>query len=186
MLKNTVLASLALVFLVAASATAGQLQIGSPTFSDDEVTLPISLNHTTTPGVASLSFELSFDPDVLEFDEASVGAVAASAGKDVQTSLPEPGRLIVVVLGLNTNTIGNGVVTDITLGVLDPPASLRSTVVVEETVFAPSDGSMELPSQGDTRFVEFQAQNLIELFWSFIVRVFEFFQALFGALLGAA
>ncbi len=186
MLKNTVLASLALASLFAASATAGQLQIGSPTFSDDEVTLPISLNHSTTPGVASLSFELSFDPDVLEFDEASVGAAAASAGKDVQTSLPEPGRLIVVVLGLNTNTIGNGVVTDITLGVLDSPASLRSTVTVESTVFAPADGSLELPSEGDTRFVEFLAENLIELFWSFFVRIFEFIGSFFGALFGAA
>ncbi len=92
-----------------------RLAIGSGSGTCDEmVTLPLTLT-TNGTDVATFQVDVMFGTP-LTYSSLSAGPVADAAGKEV-TGTAISGGARVIVVGLNQNTMGDGVVANLTLGI---------------------------------------------------------------------
>ena len=73
---------IALVF-AAFSASAGQLLLGSPQVSGNDVAVPVTLTGDVQTGVAAMDFVLQYDPAVFEPVGADPGSAARAGKKSV-------------------------------------------------------------------------------------------------------
>lgn len=97
--------------------------------------------------VAALDFHLVFDPAVFEPVSAEPGPAALRAGKMVTANAAEPGRFIVVVLGLNQTPLEDGVVAVALLRRIGGQDGGVTMVAVQQPTLASWDGKA-LPSEG--------------------------------------
>jgi hypothetical protein len=97
--------------------------------------------------VAALDFHLVFDPAVFEPVAAEPGPAALRAGKMVTANAAEPGRFIVVVLGLNQTPLEDGVVAAVLLRRIGGQDGGVTMVAVQQPTLASWDGKA-LPSEG--------------------------------------
>ncbi|HQH69417.1 MAG TPA: cohesin domain-containing protein, partial [Candidatus Hydrogenedentes bacterium] len=153
MKKSLVVVASGVLLFVSASSVAGTLRIGQPVVQGDQVTIPVLLEGDVAGGVAALSFQLNYDPSALEPRQASPGAAAQSAGKDVMTNVKEPGTYMVVMAGLNNGTLASGEVTNIVLERRGDDAS--TNISITGTTFASLQGD-EIPSRGSTGNISFE------------------------------
>jgi len=160
-------ASLLFAFLFAYSfpATGAWLQLGATQVHDGLVYVPVVFD----PGaasVASLQFDLQYDPGHFAFVHLMAGPAAISAGKDVLPGAQRQ-RLTVIVAGLNQTAIPAGVLAEIYLEIL-PDAQGEARISLGNMVLSDARGGavdLERPqsqggrnnvvrdddSQGDTR-----------------------------------
>ncbi len=153
MKKSLALGAATVLMFVSASSVAGTLRIGQPVIQGDQVTIPVLLEGEVADGVAALSFQLNYDPSALEPRQASPGAAAQSAGKEVMTNVKEPGTYMVVMAGLNSSTLAAGEVTNIVLERRGDEAS--TNISITGTTFASLQGD-EIPSRGSTGSISFE------------------------------
>jgi len=73
------------------------------------VEIPFDLS-TTGTAAASFQIDLSFDPTVLTFASARVGAQLTAVGKGLQSTVVSSGDVRLATTGMNQNTIASGVV----------------------------------------------------------------------------
>lgn len=152
MRKSTIIGMLAAAVAVSFVAEAGTLRIGQPTLHGDQVSVPVVLEGNVAGGVAALSFQLNYDPAAVEPVQARPGAAAQSAGKEVMTNVPDPGTYMVVMAGLNSDTMHSGDVTHI---VFQRRGDYNSTnISITGTTFASLQGD-EIPSRGSTGSILF-------------------------------
>ncbi|MFO7974875.1 MAG: cohesin domain-containing protein [Candidatus Hydrogenedentota bacterium] len=152
MKKQISIAIAACMLFISFCVHAGTLRIGEPEVQGDQVTVPVLLEGEVADGVASLSFQLNYDPATVEPQLANPGAAAQSAGKNVTTNVKEPGTYMVVMSGLNTNTVASGEVTNIVLQRRSEEAS--TNISITGTTFASLEGD-EIPSRGSTGNISF-------------------------------
>ena len=152
MMKNFPFLAVAVLVLVSAASFAGTLRIGQPVIQGNQVTVPVLLEGDVADGVAALSFQLNYDPSMLEPRQAVPGAAAQSAGKDVMTNVKEPGTYMVVMAGMNNGTLAMGEVTNIVLERRGDNAS--TNISITGTTFASLQGD-EIPSRGSTGSISF-------------------------------
>lgn len=106
-------ASLGIVLCAAAfvwqgPASAGVIEPASRLVDDEKIVLAIVLTNGQDPPPASMDFAVLFDAGKVRYREASLGASGQAAGKRLQSSLNTPGRLRVVIRGLNTHALASG------------------------------------------------------------------------------
>ncbi len=77
---------------------------------DGRVCLPVYLARAAHEDVSGLQFELAFDAARLAFAEVTAGDAATGAHKDLFFNARGPGRVVVIVAGLNQSAIAPGVV----------------------------------------------------------------------------
>lgn len=142
------------VCLVMPVAAAGSLRVGSPAFDGDQVILPVLLDGDVESGVAAIDFRLNYDPEVLRPVSTRTGEAAANASKQVQANLANPGEYVVVMMGMNQNTVAPGEVAHIVMEQVGEPQNGRSSVRISRTTFASAEG-MEIPSQGSSGAIDF-------------------------------
>ncbi|HOD51857.1 MAG TPA: cohesin domain-containing protein [Candidatus Hydrogenedentes bacterium] len=153
MKKSIPIIAMAAMLLGLFSADAGTLRIGQPQVQGDQITVPVVLEGDVADGVASISFQLNYDPSAVEPQQANPGAAAQSAGKNVMTNVKEPGAYMVVMAGLNSNTIASGEITNIVLQRRSGDAS--TNISITGTTFASLQGD-EIPSRGSTSSISFE------------------------------
>lgn len=97
------------VFLAALvrGATLG-LEESGVVMAELDVRVPVALGVDANDSVAGFQFDIHFDPALLQFLAAEVGASATAAEKSAHANLMRPGRLRVVVAGFNRNSIAGG------------------------------------------------------------------------------
>lgn len=152
MRKSNLAAVMAVIVFASMPAMAGTLRIGQPVIEGETVTVPVVLEGEVAGGVAALSFQLNYDPAAVEPQQASAGAAAQSAGKEVMTNVKEPGTYMVVMAGLNSNTVTAGEVTNIVLQRRGDNSS--TNISITGTTFASLEGE-EIPSRGSTGSISF-------------------------------
>lgn len=81
------------------------------------VEVPVALDSAHGEEVASLQLDIIFDGDALSVADVTVGPVAAAADKNISLNTLEPGKVRVLVLGLNGNVIEDGVIANLLLDV---------------------------------------------------------------------
>ena len=135
-----------LIIAVAAGSWAGSVQPGPVTVEEWECRVPLLLSGGENQ-VAALDFHLVFDPAVFEPVAAEPGPAALRAGKMVTANAAEPGRFIVVVLGLNQTPLEDGVVAMVLLRRIGGQDGGVTTVAVQQPTLASWDGKA-LPSEG--------------------------------------
>jgi hypothetical protein len=133
--------------LVAGTAQAGTLRIGSPNVNADEVVVPIVLDNSTNDPVVSMNFRFNYDPAVLEPVSASEGAVATAADKGVHANVKTPGQYNVLLFGMNYNTLESGEVASIVMRKIAQPESGEVALSIGNTTFTDAD-AQQIPSEG--------------------------------------
>lgn len=135
-----------LIIVVAAEGWAGSIQPGAVTVEEWECQVPLLLVGGESQ-VAALDFHLVFDPAVFEPVAAEPGPAALRAGKMVTANAAEPGRYIVVVLGLNQTPLEDGVAVVVLLRQIGGQDGGVTMVAVQQPTLASWDGKA-LPSEG--------------------------------------
>ena len=141
---------LSLVFL-SVHATAGTLSLGRPTIESNRYVFPV-MYRGEADEVAALDFRFSYDPAVFEPAGAETGVAALAAGKQVTSNVIEPGQVVVLMMGANRNTLGEGPVAYIAMRQVAEPEDGVTRLTVSDTTFATAEG-VEIPSRGSTRAV---------------------------------
>lgn len=148
-----------LILLVAALGLAparAAAQGGSATLSagsgsgqpGQSVTIPISLTSQGGAQVAGVNFDLNFDEKRLSVSSVTAGSAATAAGKSVSSSEPSPGKLRVIVFGVNQNVIGSGTIVNITFSILGSAAPGTVNLTFSNTAATdPSGNSVPVNTQ---------------------------------------
>jgi len=136
-----------------AAAQDGTLRIGAPTVDADQYSLPIFLTGGDQQ-VSALNFRLQYDPEVFRPVSANTGPAAQQSDKQVSANMPTPGEYVVVMMGLNQNTVQPGEVARVVLERVASPESGQSELRILDQVLATVDGG-ELPSHGQGRVLAF-------------------------------
>lgn len=114
--RRTLLLAAMLVMILTqtwATAATATLVAGEVNMSPDgqSAVLPVSLSAPAGQRVAALQFDVEFNPAVLEIPAKGgivEGAVTKAAGKQVNCSALSPGKMRVLIVGFNQETIANG------------------------------------------------------------------------------
>ncbi len=146
----------AMVCVSTASAD-GVLQFGnSRAGQNSRLTLPISIGGDVAGGVASLDFELTYDPQSVRVVGVEPGAASRQTGKQVQWHETEPGHMNVVVMGFNQETLQRGEVVQLTVEPIGD--SEGSRIHVANSNFASTAGDL-IPSRGSTASVKWDTKD---------------------------
>ena len=112
----TFTASIAVLSLIMSISTcfAATLTVGqnSAIPTQTGVSVPVSLSSGTGEEVAAIQFDILFDYAILALTDVTAGPAASSAGKDISFSTVEPGRVRVIIAGLNQNVISDGAIAN--------------------------------------------------------------------------
>lgn len=95
--------------MFAAAGSAADLSIGSGVLA---VNQPATLNVTlasANEALTGMQFDLEYDAESLEV-RVEAGAAAVKAGKNLQSAVLQTGKQRILIVGLNRNTLADGVV----------------------------------------------------------------------------
>ena len=111
--------------------------------------IPVTIELETEPGeeVAGIQFDLLFDSSMLDLFNVRAGQAAVDADKDVDHSLVQPGRVRVVISGINQEPIPNGNVAVIGFDV-SSAAPLGATGVGLEGVLMSDPDAQSVSASG--------------------------------------
>lgn len=129
-----------------AGAASIQAGIGTCEPGMTGLAVPVTLTADAGEQIASVQFDMTFDADVFEVTDVSAGAAAVAADKQLSYSEWSPGRIRVVILGLNENTIASGAVADAQLNVSDSASGGAYEVGISDVLLADPDGT-SVPAQ---------------------------------------
>lgn len=154
--RSTVLAVAAL--FAATAAYAGNLRVAPSRVSGQTVEIPILLEGDVGDGVAALSFQLVYDPAVLQPVQVQTGSAASSAGKQVDANVTAPGEYRVLMFAMNQSTVGGGEVATVVMERVGSPEDGRTAVAVTQTALSSAEG-IEIPSQGSRSVLSFNGEE---------------------------
>ena len=123
------------------------LQSAATPSGDGSLTVPVLFSPPAGGAVAALQFDVEFDPSALTLPASgavSEGAAAKAAGKQLSFSKVSPGKLRVLVVGLNADVIAGGELARLNFSVLGRSVSAASAVHVLNAVLADPNGA-EVP-----------------------------------------
>lgn len=149
--------ALATVWL-APGAWPGTLRIAPATIEEARVTVPVLVQGDVGDGVAALDFLLNFDPAVFQPVAVSAGTAATAAGKLVQGSPTNPGQYVVVMMGMNQQTVQSGEVARVVMRQISQPENNRSELSVSRTTLASLEAN-QIPSEGSSATVTFRDEG---------------------------
>ncbi len=144
--RETAVFGVILIIAVAAQGWAGVIQPGAVTVEEWECQVPLLLSGGENQ-VAALDFHLAFDPAVFTPVAVEPGPAALRAGKMVTANAAEPGRYIVVVLGLNQTPLEDGLVALVLLRRRGGEDGATTMVAVQQPTLASWEGKA-LPAEG--------------------------------------
>ena len=125
--------------LLAQGTTLG-LQRTSPEENAGKVLVPIHIETAAAEPVASLQFDLRFDPQALRFSRAVPGDIAKNADKSTHANLMHRGLVRVIVAGLNRTTMESGLLAQVEF--TTNSATLNTTTVhIEGAILSDPYGS---------------------------------------------
>ena len=93
--------------------------------------------------VAAMQFDVLFDPTEVAITAVNAGPASSDAGKVVASNLLAPGRMRVLIFGLNQNVIGDGIVASLTAVVAGETGQGPSRLDFDSVVGA-SPGATEI------------------------------------------
>jgi hypothetical protein len=148
------------LLVMAAGGAAGQavLQLQEAQITETYATVPISVRGTLSQGVASLNFELRYDPDSIHVVSLTEGDAAQQAGKHLQWHQAAPGHINVVLMGFTQQTIRSGEVARLTVESLKPDRPAARLEITKST-FASIEGNV-IPSRGSSSLVTWDSGSM--------------------------
>ncbi len=96
--------------------------------------LPVTLTLDAGDQVAGAEWETTFDSTMLKLYSVLTGPAATAAGKTVTYSALSPGRIRIVIAGLNLDTMSDGVLASLVFTVSPSAPSGPQPVLVDQLV----------------------------------------------------
>lgn len=124
--------------LLPGTAFAAALSIGQPRMEGAGWVAPVTLQLAPGENVASMQFDVSLPPLLSTEISAQISEAAQMAGKQAIFSQTAPGRLRVVVAGLNQSPIPSGTVATLRLGAPATGAPAPSVELQSPVLASPS------------------------------------------------
>lgn len=101
------------------------LKMGTPAVSGGIATFPLTLSGSANSSISGIEADISFNAGELtlimngsQTTSAAPGAAASGAGKQIGQSVPKSDVLHIVVYGLNTTAIADGVVAQVSFNIM--------------------------------------------------------------------
>ena len=118
-LTNSALTAVLSLVAITETCFAATLTVGqnSAIPTQTGVSVPISLTSGGGEQVAAIQFDILVDYAVLTLTDVAAGPATSSADKDINFSGIEPGRVRVIIAGLNQNVISDGTIANALLNV---------------------------------------------------------------------
>ena len=148
--------ALALLTLPTAHAE-GVLHVGNVRSEESRITVPISLQGDVAEGVASMNFELTYNPESVRIVGVDTGSAARQSGKQIQWHETAPGRLNVVLMGFNQQTVQSGEIAELTVEPLQSEVR-NARLHIGNSTFASTNGD-PIPSKGSTGTLSWQTRD---------------------------
>jgi hypothetical protein len=126
------------ILTFAGAASAASLALGEGTAIPGWVPsyVPVSMVPAGGETIAALQFDVVFDPAAVAYGHVDAGSAATAAGKSVDATLLEPGRLRVVIAGLNLTAIDAGLVAGVYLSLATTAGAGPHMLSLENIVLA--------------------------------------------------
>ncbi|MEK7794793.1 MAG: cohesin domain-containing protein, partial [Candidatus Hydrogenedentota bacterium] len=105
----------------------------------DTISVPVRLEGAVSAGVSAMDFRLNYDPAVLQPVGIETGSAAAAARKLVQANVATPGEYVVLMFGMNQDTIASGDIANINMRVVDGAAAGESRISIKDTTLSGVD-----------------------------------------------
>jgi len=133
---------LSFLLLFAPFAHAVTLEIPDLQVPEHQQDFQVDLNIMPGNGedISALNYEITFDDAVLNFDSIDAGSVSNQAGKSVFSSVRAPGRVRVLVLGINQNMLLEGQLAILTFDVRNGVGRTETTVSIEGPIAVQPNG----------------------------------------------
>lgn len=128
---------------VVLGAGTASLHIGNVRVEDSEYIISVMLNASAQQAAAA-DFRLRYDPGAFAPDRVLPGDSARQADKSVTANVTTPGEYVIVVMGLNQNTIPDGELARVVLRATSASDSGESDLAVADATLATWEG-IELP-----------------------------------------
>lgn len=130
-----------LALLFAAPARAAILQVSGASGSIGYTfSTPVYCVAAANDNISAVQFEIVTAPGVIVVNAVQPGAVAVAAGKQALLSQPQPGRYRVIISGINSNTMGNGVVAVLQCAVAENALPGVYPLALENIVMSDQNG----------------------------------------------
>lgn len=131
----------------AANAAVASLSFGEPVSASRGVTTDFLLK-SGGQAIAAVTIDLRYDPSEFSALTVTPGEVVRTAGKSLSFNIVEPGWMRILVYGLNSTTIPDGVLGTL---ILTPAVDLeQSGASLQQTPTASTPNATPVPIQGDT------------------------------------
>lgn len=124
---------------------------GSPAAT---ITVPVNLATESSESVAGIQFDLHYDPTTLEFAAVDTGPSARDAEKSTHSNLLTPGKLRVIIAGLNRNIMTDGQVCLILFHALDGESPTTSATLENGVLSDPFGSPIPLTLSPQTLVLE--------------------------------
>lgn len=134
---------------IAGTAQAGSIQLGAPTVESGVYELPITLSGGNGQ-VSAMDFRIQYDPAVFRPVTVAAGPMALQANKQVIGNGPTPGEYVVIMHGINQNTVGNGDVATVRFERIDGGEGASRLDIVEPTLAGIDGDELPVSSSGRT------------------------------------
>jgi hypothetical protein len=146
----------AMLLFEQSSLWAAALELNAGDIKRDAQGLTISLGLAVRPeeNVASFQFDLRFDPAVLHFEKVAASSQTESAQKLAHWNLVAPGRVRVVVAGLNRNIIPSGNVLEMHFAGAPTPGRSTSLSLSDAILSDPFGVSITLDDVQNTLLLD--------------------------------
>jgi len=135
--------ALSVSFLLLVNSSSAQsitLTLGSGQGKPGE-TVSLSLNLSDSNSAASFQLTIEYDASVLENPTAVRGSSLISADKNLYNNTPSDGKLKLVAVGVNNNTIPSGQVATINFSIKSDAPLGTTQLVLDELVASDADGN---------------------------------------------
>lgn len=150
-LGAVVLVSMVMCWTVPAEATSLSI-VPDPIIASSGTNVLMSVDYTAKKAqVASLQFDLLYDPSVLRITTVTAGSGVINASKTLGDNLISPGEHRVIISGFNQSVFGDGVVAHITVQVSNgAPAGPYSLFLCNIVASDPNGRSVPIKVKGET------------------------------------
>lgn len=154
------------ILLTQAWATGASATLSVPAVMAPEagnaLSVPVILNVEPGLKVAGLQFDLEFEPEVFDLDVASGAAVkpgsaATAAEKQASYSVLSPGKVRILVFGINQTVLASGEVAVIQFGLTRNNARPTEPLKLQNAILSDLSGS-RVPETANDGAVRFSAE----------------------------
>lgn len=116
----------------------------------------VVLTVSSTEKVSAMQFDIEYSASLVEVRSISAGDATISAQKQLSYNRIQPGKVRIVIVGLNQNIISSGVVAEVQWTVCRSAFAANTEIVITNPVLSTPEGTQVLATTSDCSLTIFR------------------------------